>query len=44
MALNNLQAVENVVFKHRQLRPEILKSLWSSLNAEFKEYSPPIQC
>ena len=40
MALNNLQAVENVVFKNRQLRPEILKSLWSSLNAEFKEYSP----
>ena len=40
MALNNLQAVENVVFKHRQLKPKIVKSLWSSLNAEFKEYSP----
>ena len=39
MALNNLQAAANVVFKHRQLKPEILKSLWSSLKAEFKEYS-----
>ena len=39
VALNNLQVVANIVFKHPQLRPEILKSLWRSLNTEFKEYS-----
>ena len=39
MALNNLQVVTNIVFKHPRLRPEILKSLCRSLNAEFKEYS-----
>ena len=36
---NRFQRSYIVVFKHRQLRPKILKSLWSSLNAEFKEYS-----
>ena len=39
MALNNLQVVANLVFKHPQLTPEILKSLWRTLNTEFKEYS-----
>ena len=37
ITLNNLQVVTNVVFKHPRLRPEILKSLWRSLNAGFKE-------
>ena len=37
MALNNLQVVANVVLKHPRLRPKILKSLWRSLSAGFKE-------
>lgn len=39
IALQKWKAVANAVFRHAELRDEILNALWRVLNAEFKAYS-----